>query len=256
MARCIGDGPAVIGLECLPLSSSPRHWVQVAAVAFKSPPLCSSCRRCVQVTAVAFELPPLHSNIASLPLCFGVGVVVVIFLHPRLEAFTLASPAPRSCHLHLLELALAWTSSSSSRRPHPCLNFLIRRLSELVFSSSKSPPSSLLARLRMNTRPSPCTAGIPGLEYSLPVHGLGGPEGLVGVRRRRQLFVVLAAAAAGATIVIVVIAAAAAGVVVVVVVVAEVNAVLLVVVIAAAGVIVVAIVTAVIVAISWCWDQR
>jgi len=256
MARCVGDGPAVIGLECLPLSSSPRHWVQVAAVAFKSPPLRSSRCRCVRVAAVVFEYRVATVVFRSgrrrgdLPSPSSQSPFL------RLEAFTLASPAPRSCHLHLLELALAWTSSSSSRRPHPCLNFLIRRLSELVFSSSKSPPSSLLARLRMNTRPSPCTAGIPGLEYSLPVHGLGGPEGLVGVRRRRQLFVVLAAAAAGATIVIVVVAAAAAGVVVVVVVVAEVNAVLLVVVIAAAGVIVVAIVTAVIVAISWCWDQR
>ena len=174
-----------------------HHWVGVSAIEFESPSLGSSRRRCIRVAAIAFESLPLHSShcrcvrISRCHRCVSewaslwrssfalvsIPIPASQSLHPCLtRAQILSSSSPRT--------RLTWTSSSSSRRPHPRLNFLIRRLSELVFSSSKSPPSSLLARLRMNTRPSPCMAGIPGLKYSLPVHGLGGPEGLVGVRRR------------------------------------------------------------------------
>jgi hypothetical protein len=65
----------------------------------------------------------------------------------------------------------------------------------LEYAASASNPStfsSLLASSRVGTSPSPCTAGIPGFKYPLPVQGQGGPEVLVGDRCRRQFVVALA----------------------------------------------------------------
>jgi hypothetical protein len=45
---------------------------------------------------------------------------------------------------------------------------------------SSLPSSSLLASSRVGTSPSPCTAGIPGFKYPLPMQGQGGLEVLVG----------------------------------------------------------------------------